>query len=77
MQLEKVVSLNPKFIRSYQLLALLYIQEDRLEAAKKSLRSAAKIDADNTITLRYQKEVNTRLKEKGTKKKKKNIVTML
>ncbi|MBR4026665.1 MAG: tetratricopeptide repeat protein [Lachnospiraceae bacterium] len=71
-QLKKVLSLNPKLVKAHQLLALLYIQEDRLEAAKKSLRNAAKINADNTITLRYQKEVNARLKEKGTKKKKKN-----
>lgn len=70
-QLKKVLSLNPKLVRGHQLLALLYMQENRLEQAKKTLREAGKIDANNTITLRYLKEVNIRLKEKGSKKKKK------
>ena len=70
-QLKKVLSLNPNMVKGHQLLALLYMQEDKLELAKKSLRSAGKIDANNTITLRYLKEVNQRLKEKSTGKKKK------
>lgn len=70
-QLKKVLSLNPNLIKAHQLLALLYMQEEKFEQAKKLLRSAAKIDANNTITLRYLKEVNGRLKEKGSSKKKK------
>lgn len=70
-QLKKVLSLNPKLVRGHQLLALLYLQEDKLEQAKKTLRSAGKIDANNTITLRYLKEVNARLREKGSLRKKK------
>ena len=70
-QLKKVLSLNPKLVRGHQLLALLYLQEDKLEQAKKTLRSAGKIDANNTITLRYLKEVNTKLREKGSLRKKK------
>ena len=69
-QLKKVLTLNPKLVKAHQLLALLYLQEDRLDQAKKSLRHAGKIDANNTTTLRYLKEVNTRLKEKGKDKKK-------
>lgn len=69
-QLKKVLSLNPKLVKGHQLLALLYIQEDKLDLAKKSLRAAGKIDANNTITLRYLKEVNTRLKENSNGKKK-------
>jgi len=38
-QLKKVLSLNPRLVRGHQLLALLYLQEDRLEQAKKTLRS--------------------------------------
>lgn len=71
-QLKKVLSLNPKLVKGHQLLALLYMQEDKLDLAKKCLRSAGKIDANNTITLRYLKEVNTRLKESGNGKKKKD-----
>ncbi|MDD6482459.1 MAG: tetratricopeptide repeat protein [Lachnospiraceae bacterium] len=68
-QLKKVLSLNPKLIKAHQLLALLYIQDDKLEQAKKTLRNAGKIDANNTTTLRYLKEVNARLKEKSPSKK--------
>ena len=71
-QLKKVLSLNPKLVKAHQLLALLYLQEDRLEQAKKALRNAGKIDANNTITLRYLKEVNIRLREKSKDKKPKN-----
>ena len=70
-QLKKVLSLNPKLVRAHQLLALLYLQEDKLEQAKKELRCAGKIDANNTTTLRYLKEVNTKLREKGSLRKKK------
>lgn len=70
-QLKKVLSLNPKLVRGHQLLALLYLQEDKLDLAKKTLRNAGKIDANNTITLRYLKEVNAKLREKGSLKKKK------
>ncbi len=71
-QLKKVLTLNPKMVRAHQLLALLYLQEDRLELAKKTLRNAGKIDTDNTTTLRYLKEVNLRMKEKGGYKKPKS-----
>lgn len=68
-QLKKVLSLNPRFVKAHQLLALLYIQDEKYELAKKTLRNAGKIDTDNTTTLRYLKEVNARLKERGTSKK--------
>ena len=71
-QLKKVLSLNPKLVRGHQLLALLYIQEEKYDLAKKSLRNAGKIDANNTITLRYLKEVNAGLRESGAGKKPKN-----
>ena len=54
-QLKKVISLNPKMIKAHQLLALLYIQNENYEQAKKYLRNAGKIDTNNTITLRYLK----------------------
>ena len=71
-QLKKVLSLNPRLVKGHQLLALLYLQEEKYEQAKKSLRNAGKIDANNTTTLRYLKEVNTKMKERGAGKKKKN-----
>lgn len=71
-QLKKVLALNPKLVKGHQLLALLYLQEGQYEKAKKSLRNAGKIDADNTLTLKYLKEVNRKLKEKGGNKKTQN-----
>lgn len=71
-QLKKVLSLNPKLVRAHQLLSLLYIQERKYDLAKKCLRNAGKIDADNTITLRYLKEVNAGLRENNPNKKQKN-----
>ncbi len=56
-QLKKVVSLNPHFIRAYHLLALLYMKQKENEKAKKYLYRAAKIDVSNTTTLRYLKEL--------------------
>lgn len=71
-QLKKVLSLNPKLVSGHQLLALLYIQENKYELAKKSLRNAGKIDVNNTVTLRYLKEANAGLKENTSGKKSKN-----
>ena len=68
-QLKKVLSLNPKLVKGHQLLALLYLQDNKLEQAKKCLRNAGKIDTNNTTTLRYLREVNARLKEKSPAKK--------
>lgn len=56
-QLKKVLSLNPKFVRAHQLLALLYIQEEDWERAKVELNKCMAIDRNNTTTLRYMKEI--------------------
>ncbi len=71
-QLKKVLSMNPRMVKAHQLLALLYLQEDKLELAKRTLRNAAKIDSGHTITLRYMQEVNRRLKEKEKNSSKKS-----
>lgn len=56
-QLKKVLSLNPRFIRAHQLLALLYIDSEQWEKADRELNKCCKIDANNTLTLRYKQEV--------------------
>ena len=75
-QLKKVLSLNPKFIRAHQLLALLYINSEEWERAKRELSKCLEIDTNNTATLRYLKEVDEMLlPEEGVKsssKKKKS-----
>ncbi len=62
MQLEKVVSLNPKFIRSHQLLALLYMKSGEERKAAKCLAKANSIDKNNTLTLKYMSELPDSLK---------------
>ncbi len=53
MQLRKVVSQNPKFVRACQLLALEYMRTEQWEKARSLLKKAARIDNTNTTTLRY------------------------
>lgn len=73
-QLKKVLSLNPRFIRAHQLLALLYIDSEQWERAKRELDKCCKIDINDTQTLRYLKEVETMLsldeQGRGAQKKK-------
>ncbi|MGI6094702.1 MAG: tetratricopeptide repeat protein [Lachnospiraceae bacterium] len=57
-QLKKVIAQNPKLIKAYQLLALLYMRGNNYEKARKLLKSAAVIDKTNTTTLRFLKEVD-------------------
>ena len=60
-QLKKVLSLNPKFIRAHQLLALLYMDSEQWDKAERELRKCMDIDRNNTQTLRYLKEVEMQL----------------
>lgn len=56
-QLKKVLSYNPKYVSAHQLLALLYIDTEEWEKAKRELLKCCQIDSGNTTTLRYLKEV--------------------
>jgi len=56
-QLKKVVTLNPHFLRAFHLLALLHIKSGEKDKARKYLAKALKIDVSNTTTLRYLKEI--------------------
>lgn len=60
-QLKKVLSLNPRFIRAHQLLALLYMDGGEWERAERELRKCMDIDRNNTQTLRYLKETERML----------------
>lgn len=59
-QLKKVISLNPKLVKAHQLLALLYIRDEKFELAKKQLKIAEQIDKTNLITQRYLKETTSK-----------------
>ena len=75
-QLKKIISMNSHFIQARQLLALLYINSQEWDKAKKELDKALKIDTNNTTTLRYLKEVNEMMppEEERVKKKEDAIV---
>ena len=60
-QLKKVTSQNPKFIRANQLLALLYMMSDKKDNRTKALKilnNIIKIDVTNTTTLAYLQELS-------------------
>lgn len=56
-QLKKVVTLNPHFIRAYQLLALLQMKTGETDRARRNLIRASRIDVSNTTTLKYLREL--------------------
>lgn len=57
-QMKKVLVENPKLIKGYHLLALIYIHGGHYEKARKILKRAVKIDKTNSTTLRFLKEVD-------------------
>ena len=67
-QLKKVLSLNPRFVRAHQLLALLYMDRQDWEHAERELRKCMDIDRNNVLTLRYLKEVEAALTNEETTK---------
>ena len=59
-QLKKVVSLNPRFVKAHQLLALMYMIGGQKELAVKVLKAIKPVDINNTATIRYLKELGVR-----------------
>ena len=64
-QLKKILTMNPNFLKAQQLLALLYMKQNENDKAYKILVKAAAIDVNNTLTLKYLDEIG--------KKKAKNV----
>ncbi len=60
-QLRKVLSLNPRFIRAHQLLALLYMDSEQWDKARRELAKCADLDRNNIQTLTYMREVDRML----------------
>ena len=65
LQLKKVLSVNPRYLRARQLLALLYIENKQYKRADKELQRCLLLDVNNTTTLRYRKEVLSKLQPEG------------
>lgn len=62
-QLKKLLSINERLVNGYQLLALIYMETEEYEKAKRTLLRSLRIDGANTRTLTYLKEVNQILAE--------------
>lgn len=72
-QLKKVVSLNPKFVRAHQLLALLYMKSKDYAKAVKCLKRARRIDFNNTTTLRYMQEIGDKFSDDSGRNKENTV----
>jgi len=70
MQLRKVLAANPRFVKGYQLLALLYLHKNEYEKAKKALYQTLRIDKNNTLALKYMAEVKSLIKTNSRLSKK-------
>ncbi len=68
-QLRKVVSAHPTFLKAYQLLALIYLQSEQYAKARQMIRRAHKLDTTNEITLRYMHELKKLQADKASKLK--------
>ena len=64
-QLKKVLSINENLIVGYQLLALLYMEAEDYDKARRTLMRAIKIDTNDTTTQRYLKEINRTVSEQA------------
>jgi len=62
-QLKKLLSINQNLISGYQLLALLYIEQEDYEKARRTLLRAIRIDTNDTTTQRYLKEINELIRQ--------------
>lgn len=56
-QLKKAVTLNPDYVKAWQLLALIYISYEDYDKARKCLKRSLKTDIANPRSLRYMKEI--------------------
>lgn len=57
LQLKRVISQNPKFVRALLLLALIYMKNCEYEKARRCLVRVQKIDVSNVTALRYLEEI--------------------
>jgi len=74
-QLKKVLSLSPRFLKAHLLLALLHVDNEDWEKARRELNKILSVDKGNTQALRYMQEVDRMLApddiEKSDKRRKK------
>lgn len=66
-QLKKVINVNPRMIKAYQLLALLYMEDQKYDQALDVIDRCLEIDRGNPGALSYKRELETTYK--ASKKK--------
>lgn len=71
LQLQKVIRINPKFMKAYQLMALIYIQNEDYTKASKVLKTALDINHSDAVCLQYQQEISGELerRDKGKERR--------
>ncbi len=72
-QLKKIVNLNPRLVKAYQLLALLYMKKGEDGKAKKCLNKSLEVDFNNTLSIKYLREIEGRAEENDSRKTIKDI----
>lgn len=60
-QLRKVLSMNPGYVKAHQLLALLYLNDKNPQKARVEARRTLNLDSGNVAASRYLKEANAML----------------
>ena len=65
LQLKRVISQNPKFVRALLLLALVYMKNCEYEKARRCLVRVQKIDVGNVTALRYLEEIRLNTQQGG------------
>lgn len=55
--LRGIISTNPHFVKGYLLLALISIEANNKQRARKALKRVLKIDKTNVVAIRYLKEI--------------------
>ncbi len=60
-QLKRILTMSPNFVKGAQLLALLYMKTDEYEKAAKVLGKIEKIDKKNTLTIKYLEAIDNHL----------------
>ena len=74
LQLKRIISQNPKFVRALLLLALVYMKNSEYEKARRCLVRVQKVDVANVTALRYLEEIriNTQPGGQGAQEEGKN-----
>ncbi len=60
-QLRGVIGQYPRYLKAYQLLALLYIHQGEYSKANRILKRALQLDKGNTLCQKYQREIRGKL----------------